>query len=113
MSGNRAAVRGPKEHILKTWPYFFQATLAGRKLFEVRDSSEAIRDFQVGDTLRLVEWDEGAEEYTGRALECRVAYTLHGGRFGLPPHLCVMSLTDIKESHVYLDNHPPADGETP
>lgn len=102
-----ASNREVKQHILKCWPYFFQPILSGRKGFEVRDCSEAHRDFQVGDTLRLVEWDAGAEAYTGRALECRVSYIMPGGRFGLPLHLCVMSLADVKESHVHIPGETP------
>lgn len=102
-----ASDRKPKQHILKCWPVFFQATLSGRKGFEIRDCSESHRDFQVGDTLRLVEWDEGAEEYTRRALECRIAYVMRGGRFGLPLHMCVMSITDVKESHVHIPGETP------
>ena len=101
-----------EEHILKTWPVFFQATLEGRKTFELRNCSEEDRFFQAGDTLRLVEWDHAAQEYTGRALECSVTYVMDGGRFGLPTHLCVMSIADVRESHAHLDNRSPT-GETP
>ena len=91
----------PEQHILKTWPVFFQAVLEGRKTFELRDCSEEDRFFRPGDTLRLVEWDQAAQEYTGRALECSVTYVMDGGRFGLPTHLCVMSIADVKESSVH------------
>lgn len=94
--------RTPKQHILKTWPAYFQAILDGRKRFEVRDNSEDDRDFTEGDTLRLVEWDHAAQMYTGRALECDVLYVMPGGRFGLAGHHCVMSIGDPTESDVVI-----------
>ncbi len=60
-------------HQLKTWPEPFQAQLDGRKTFEVRLND---RQYQVGDTLWLEEWDPGTRLYTGRRLYVRVTYVL-------------------------------------
>lgn len=74
MSGPR-----PRTHELKTWPEFFQATLNGRKKFELRRND---RDFRVGDELLLKEWDPTIEEYdkpfgySGREVKVRVDYIM-------------------------------------
>jgi len=58
-------VEGPQIHHLKTWPEFFEASLAGIKPFEVRKNT---RDFKLGDILIL-------EEYlTGRKLARTITY---------------------------------------
>ena len=64
----------PKEwrlHELKTWPKYFREVLVGRKHTEHR---RADRDFQVGDVLRLREWNPVKKEYTGREVFRRVRY---------------------------------------
>ena len=89
-------------HDLKCWPEPFAALRDGRKKFEVRVDD---RGFAVGDTLLLHEWDPAADkryseekgEYTQRdPLRVFVTYILHGGRFGLPEDICVMSLTPVE-----------------
>ena len=78
----------------------WEAVRSGAKPFEVR---RADRDFQVGDTLELDEWDPEKGRlvpglgYSGRVLVARVSYVLHGGRFGLPESVCVMGLSNVSE----------------
>jgi hypothetical protein len=75
-------------HELKTDPEVFQASLDGLKNFEIRLND---RDFRQGDTLTLRETEHSGEEmsngaplkYTGRSLDCKINYVLHGGRYGL------------------------------
>ncbi|AKG88281.1 DUF3850 domain-containing protein [Listeria monocytogenes] len=50
-----------KTHELKIAPEYFEAVTEGRKTFEIRKND---RNFEVGDTLVLQEFDNG--EYTGR-----------------------------------------------
>ena len=72
---SEATQAGPVEHELKCWPEFFEQVMDGRKPFELRKDD---RDYRVGDTLYLREWNpkmEGVEGrcampigYTGRAM---------------------------------------------
>lgn len=83
-----------REHALKTWPSFFLDVLEGRKTFELRQHD---RDYAVGDVLRLEEWEPESlmynpKGYTGRQIRVTVTSILHGGRFGLPQGMCVMSI---------------------
>lgn len=90
-----------RTHELKTWPEPFQAVVDGRKAFEIRKDDRA---FALGDVLRLQEYDPSRvghdrpdyAGFTGRSLEVRVTYILHGGRFGLPENVCAMSIEPVK-----------------
>ncbi len=76
-------------HQLKTWPEQFQSVMKGTKRHEVRIND---RNFNVGDTLNLREFDPETSTYSGRAIEVRVTYITYGGSFGLSEYLCVMSI---------------------
>jgi hypothetical protein len=80
-------------HDLKTWPAQFAAVIDGRKRFEVRVND---RDYAVGDVLRLREWrpELSFANATGRVFDVRVTYMAQGV-FGLPAHLCVLSVEPI------------------
>jgi hypothetical protein len=81
--------RAPITHDLKTWPEYFQVVKSGEKRFEVR---AADRDFRVGDTLRLREYDPKAETYSGDECSFTVSYILGTwSPLGIPG-LVVMSL---------------------
>jgi hypothetical protein len=89
--------RPPMEHDLKCWPGPYDAVVAGLKPYEIREND---RDFRVGDTLLLREWDPHLNhetprrpgEYTGRSLRVRVTYMTPGGAWGLPPNRCVLGI---------------------
>ncbi|EPB6723331.1 DUF3850 domain-containing protein [Vibrio fluvialis] len=53
----------PTVHELKILPEYFALQISGEKRFEVRHND---RDFQIGDTVILNEWD--GESYTGRCI---------------------------------------------
>ena len=59
-------------HDLKTWPQYYQATVAGKKRFEFRKND---RDFQVGDVLVLQEFDP-ENGFTGEMESFRVTWIL-------------------------------------
>lgn len=60
-----------KFHNVKSWPHFFQAILEGKKLHDLRRND---RDFQVGDTLCLREYDPAKGLYTGRQCFVTIKY---------------------------------------
>jgi hypothetical protein len=55
-------------------PAFFDAVATGAKKFELR-----LGDFeaQIGDTLRLGEYDRDSNTYTGRVIEKKITYVRH------------------------------------
>lgn len=64
-----------KTHHLKCWPVYYERVTAGQKMFEIRNND---RDFQVGDTIVLLEWDPKTESYTGsRTDQLLITYALH------------------------------------
>lgn len=76
-------------HDLKTHPEPFQSVIIKEKIFEYRWND---RNFQVGDLLRLNEYDPVAIMYTGRVAIVKVLYILYGGKFGVPDEYCIMSI---------------------
>lgn len=86
--------RARRIHELKTDPEVFQAAWDGRKTFEIRLND---RDFQVGDSLYLLETLHTGEEmrsgaplvYTGRTQMKVVSHMLTG--YGLAPGWCCLS----------------------
>ncbi len=84
------------EHILKTWPEYFDAVASGQKTAELRNDD---RGYAVGDTLILREfepaerldskWPDG--RWTGR--ECRATVThITRGDAWLQPGIVALSI---------------------
>lgn len=65
-------------HELKCWPKYFRDVWTGRKNFEVRKND---RNFQVGDSLLLMEWNPEREKYTGVAVKREIIYILDDPAF--------------------------------
>ena len=94
-----------KSHTLKIDPAVFADVLSGAKTFEIRFND---RDFQVGDTLRLLETEhDGADMksgapliYTGREVTKTVSHILTG--YGLADGWCCLSFARPKP--VYLSD---------
>lgn len=59
-----------KTHTLRSWPQFFEPIVTGNRTHELRRND---RDFKVGDTLELHEFEPSTATYTGRT--CRVSIT--------------------------------------
>ena len=91
------SARPRMEHRVKSWPTFFEATLAGVKTHDVRRISD--RDYHVGDTLRLQEFDPEKQQYTGRELCVRITYITSANlpcalsEACLHPDYCILSIT--------------------
>lgn len=79
-----------RTHILKTWTEYFERVESGQKRFEVRKND---RDFQVGDTVILQEYDQKEDFTAGNQLTFTISYILPGGQFGIEPGYCVFGLT--------------------
>lgn len=56
-------------HILKTWPKYYRELVTERKHTEFRLHD---RNFQVGDTLILREYDPDTKTYSGRFMLRRI-----------------------------------------
>ena len=82
-------------HELKTWPDMFQDIFDGKKKFELRKDD---RNFQVGDSLLLKEYDARTEEYSGREIEVKISYILKN-MGGLIKDYCILGIEHIGKIH--------------
>ncbi len=74
-----------KIHDLKILPEYFEAVKSQKKRFELRKDD---RDYQVGDWIRLSEWDNG---YTGEYRTARIKYILRDcPEYGLKEGYCIL-----------------------
>jgi hypothetical protein len=80
-------------HLLKCTQPYLRDIMTGMKLFEVRRND---RDFKVGDTLELREWD--GNDHGQSHIEARVVYVLQGGQFGIEPGFVVLGLRPLYET---------------
>jgi ASC-1-like (ASCH) protein len=80
-----------KVHHLKTWTPYFQDIKSGVKQFEVRKND---RDFQVGDTLILDDFDPNTEKYLGQWIPKLVTYKLDDVRF-VKEGFVILGMQDI------------------
>lgn len=60
-------------HTMKSWPHFFQAIKMGFKKHDLR-IKEKERDFKIGDTVILLEYDPFKGAYTGQSLTAKITY---------------------------------------
>lgn len=78
-----------KEHKLKIYPEYFEAVRSKQKTFEIRKND---RDYQVGDSLILQEFDPNIEAYTDESVSASVTYIFYGGSFGVDKGYVVMAI---------------------
>lgn len=60
------------DYEVKSWPWFFEPMVAGKKLHDMRDKTE--RPYQVGDRMLLREFDPRGVGYTGREAVAMITY---------------------------------------
>ncbi|EGR4076000.1 DUF3850 domain-containing protein [Vibrio fluvialis] len=85
----------PTVHELKILPEYFALQLSGEKRFEVRHND---RDFQIGDTLILNEWD--GESYTGRCITVVITCMLTAEQFDgiIDPQFVILGTSEELEA---------------
>lgn len=77
-----------KAHRIKITPKYFNLVSARIKNFELRKND---RDYRVGDTLVLCEWNGGGGYFTGNEISRKVKYLLEDvPEFGLKEGYCIM-----------------------
>lgn len=83
-------------HSVKSWKHFFQAIKAGVKTHDMRDLKD--RNYCVGDTLTLREYDFVNGVYTGDTCRVKVTYITSAATpcafssSALAPGYCILSL---------------------
>lgn len=60
------------EYNVKSWVAFFQAFKTGAKKHDMRDLKD--RNYKVGDTLNLQEYDPSTGKYTGDEMKMKITY---------------------------------------
>jgi hypothetical protein len=79
-----------KKHELKVWMNYYEDIAEGKKNFELRFND---RNFQVGDVLRLREYNEKENYYTDREITKTISYILSDTTFGLKDNWIVIGLS--------------------
>lgn len=73
------------KHEIKILPQYYEAVSKGNKRFELRKDD---RDYQVGDIIKLREWD--GKEYTGYEMTTGIRYVLRDcPEYGLMEGYCI------------------------
>ena len=81
-------------HDLKCRPEYFQPLWSGEKRFELR---LADRDYRIGDTMDIREWDPDREQYTGRGVGgMKISCILRGPVLGLRAGWVILGFTGPK-----------------
>lgn len=86
------------QHELKTWPEFYKAIANGSKSFELRKYD---RDFKVGDTLLLKEYDPDNDTYSGRQTSVLVTFIIADPTW-VQDRMCCMSIKHFETTPAEL-----------
>lgn len=82
----------PRKHTVKILPKWFDDVASGKKNFEIRFDD---RNYRVGDTLHLHEWERG--KFTGREVTKVINYIYRGdGTYGVSKDCVILGLSDAK-----------------
>lgn len=93
-----SADRAPVVHRVKSWPQFFAPSVSGEKSFDVRRSTD--RDYRVGDTLLLQEYDPETGLYSGREAKMAVTYLISEAQ------QCALSGSALNPGYVIMGIRP-------
>ncbi len=91
----------PTNWEMKCWPEFFNEIVAGKKTHDLRRSTD--RDFKVGDTVTLKEFDPKKQAYTGRESKVQITYITSQmspcaySEEALKPGFCILSIRLMSE----------------
>lgn len=80
-------------HKVKSWPWFFQPMVDGEKKHDMRNTD---RNYRVGDTLILQEFDPRTGRYTGREHKMTITYITSRDT------PCALSSNGLAQDHVIL-----------
>lgn len=81
-------------HNLKIWPEYYKEVIEGRKKAEVRVND---RNFQVGDTLVLKEYNHIGDHYTGNLATVNITHILQlYNLLPLEKNIVVLSIEIVK-----------------
>lgn len=83
------------KHIMKSWKYLFQQMKSGHKTHDVRSIID--RNFNVGDTCELKEWDNETGKYTGDSIVVEITYIT--SKDHIP---CALSSAVLSDSYAIL-----------
>lgn len=64
--------RVPQHHEVKSWTFLFEPLMLGIKKHDIRDMRD--RDYRIGDTMTLHEFDMVSGAYTGRSQDVEITY---------------------------------------
>jgi hypothetical protein len=78
-----------KVHEVKVYQECYEPIIKGKKNFELRKND---RDYKVGDTLLLKEFNRHTGRLTGRQTERYITYVLRGGNFTLSSEYVILSI---------------------
>lgn len=82
----------PQVHNLKIWPQYLEDVKSGNKQFEVRKND---RNYEVGDTLILEEFNPTKGTYTGRWIPELITYKLDNKKF-VKEGFVILGIKEIK-----------------
>lgn len=85
-----------QHHICRSWSHLFQPILDGVKTHDLRIDD---RNYQVGDTILLREYDIAQGAYTGREVTVEITYITGRGEGQCP---CAFSSAVLQRDYVIL-----------
>lgn len=93
------------EHQLKIIPKYFKEIVDGNKNFEIRRND---RNYKIGDTLILNEYDAIKKQHTGCKAQCEILYVINNENFPeIPKENSVIGIKLLN----YTDFDEPLEGE--